>query len=96
MEANVPLSLGRLTIKVKSKRELYLLSINDWEIDMPQMQDSNSEYVCRIVTELTKVGLESVLFNFWIVCEDKRPENNLSSFSKSLINAIYMTLAVEI
>ena len=42
MEATVPLNLSQLGIKYKSKRELYLLIVNDRGVFMPPLQDANA------------------------------------------------------
>ena len=56
MEATVPFSLNHLDVRAKSKRELYLLLVNDWGVYMPPIQDSNAKYVRGVVTGSVKVG----------------------------------------
>ena len=50
MEETVPYNLNQLGIRARSKRELYLVLLNDWEVYMPPLQDSNAGYVRGVIT----------------------------------------------
>ena len=57
MEHCVSLDLKQLSIKCRSKKELYDVLVSDWGIYMPPIQFANSGYVRVIITGEIKVRI---------------------------------------
>ena len=57
MERSFSLDLNQVSIKCRSKKELYDVLVSDWGIYMPPIQFANSDYVRGIITGKIKVGI---------------------------------------
>ena len=59
MSSKVWLELNQLSIKWRSKKELYDVLASDWGIYMPPIQYANSNYVSGVITGDIKVRINS-------------------------------------
>ena len=59
MRNKVSLDLSQLSIKWRSKKELYDVLSSDCGIYMPPIQYANSNYVSGVITGAIKVGINS-------------------------------------
>ena len=55
MEVKQPINLEEQSLKASSKRELYIVLLNDWKIYIPPIQDVNASYIRGALTGVIKV-----------------------------------------
>ena len=72
MERSVSLDLKQVSIKCRSKKELYDLLVSDWGIYLPPIQFANSSYVRGIVTGEIKVRFNQKAWQYSFACKSKR------------------------
>ena len=82
MEQTVALDLKQVSIKCKSKKELYEILASDWGIYMPPIQFANCGYVRVVVTGEVKVRFKWSNKYLTLASEMKRRSDNHSSTNK--------------